>query len=61
VSSGSVFQAFPLVPFLSNLMKDALSRIREGTRTLYEAVVTFSRIKVLIASIILVQILLKYF
>ncbi|PSN45519.1 hypothetical protein C0J52_13173 [Blattella germanica] len=38
-------EAFPLVPFLGNQMKDALSRIREGTRTLYEAVVAFSRIK----------------
>jgi hypothetical protein len=41
------FQAFSLVPFLNNQMKDALSRIRESTRSICDAIVALSRIKVL--------------
>ncbi|XP_021928372.1 multidrug resistance-associated protein 5-like isoform X2 [Zootermopsis nevadensis] len=38
-------QAFSLVPFLSNQMKDALSRIRQSTRSVCDALVSLSRIK----------------
>jgi hypothetical protein len=44
---GSVLQAFSLAPFFSNQMKDALSRIRESTRSLCDAIVGLSRMKVL--------------